>query len=109
MKVNIGRYYKNGKDRKVSITVDDYDTWNLDVTLAEVILPALKKYLEVSDKIIDLDIPKFSGDLTERQALEECISAFDKIVTWDFEDEDDFEKVQRGLNLFAEIYLSLWS
>lgn len=107
MKVNIGRYYKNGKDRKVSITVDDYDTWNLDVTLAEVILPALKKYLEVSDKIICLDVPRYSGGLTERQAIEECIWTFDKIATSIGDGEK--ERVQKGLNLFAEIYLSLWN
>lgn len=40
MKVNIGRYKKANK-RKVDIKIDDFDTNNLDTTLALIIYPAL--------------------------------------------------------------------
>lgn len=40
MKLNIGRYPKNNR-RKVKIQIEKFDTWNLDSTLALIILPAL--------------------------------------------------------------------
>lgn len=41
MKVNISKYRKGSSDRKVSINIENFDTWNLDHTLALIILPAL--------------------------------------------------------------------
>lgn len=40
MKVHIGNFPKHG-ERKVQVHIDGYDTWNLDSTLALIILPAL--------------------------------------------------------------------
>jgi hypothetical protein len=40
MKVNIGNFKKNG-DRRTNIQIDKFDTWSLDHTLAQIILPAL--------------------------------------------------------------------
>lgn len=40
MKVNIGKFYKNG-NRNINVKIDRFDTWNLDATLAYIILPAL--------------------------------------------------------------------
>jgi hypothetical protein len=42
MKINIGKFPKksSGK-RKINIEIDNYDTWNLDHTLALIIYPAL--------------------------------------------------------------------
>jgi len=80
VKVKIGNYPKNDSGRKVFVEVSEHDTFNLDATLAEIILPSLKKYLEVSDKMIDLDEPMFSGGLTKRQAVTECIWVFNEIL-----------------------------
>ena len=42
MKVNIGKYPKNANGRrKVNVQIDNFDTWNLDHTLALIIYPAL--------------------------------------------------------------------
>jgi hypothetical protein len=41
MKINIGKFPKGNIDRKINITIDNYDTWNLDHTLALIIYPAL--------------------------------------------------------------------
>lgn len=46
MKVHIGKYKKNG-DRKVNVQIDDFDTWNVDSTLALIIVPLLKKFKDV--------------------------------------------------------------
>jgi hypothetical protein len=43
MKVNIGRYPKSDISRRVKITIDPYDTWNMDHTLALIIVPMLKQ------------------------------------------------------------------
>jgi hypothetical protein len=49
MKVIIGNYTKYNKrigktpERKISIRIDKFDTWNLDHTLALIILPCLKQ------------------------------------------------------------------
>ncbi len=40
MKVSIGPYPKKGK-RKISVRIDEYDTWNMDHTLAHIIVPML--------------------------------------------------------------------
>jgi hypothetical protein len=42
MKISIGKYPKNGKQRK-SIRIDPWDTWSMDSTLADIILPMLKQ------------------------------------------------------------------
>ncbi len=45
MKVHIGKYPKNPfKERKVDVKIDKYDYWNLDSTLAHIIVPALKQF-----------------------------------------------------------------
>lgn len=41
MKVNLGKFPAKGNRRKVSITIDNHDTWNLDHSLALIIYPAL--------------------------------------------------------------------
>lgn len=40
MKVRLGKYLKNS-NRKIDITIEKFDTWNLDHSLALIILPAL--------------------------------------------------------------------
>lgn len=41
MKVNIGKFNKKSNKRKIDVTINYYDTWSLDHTLAYIILPAL--------------------------------------------------------------------
>jgi hypothetical protein len=41
MKIKLGPYPRSNNRRKISIHIDDYDCWNLDVTLAQIILPSL--------------------------------------------------------------------
>jgi hypothetical protein len=42
MKISIGKYPKNGKQKK-SIRIDPWDTWSMDHTLADIIHPMLKQ------------------------------------------------------------------
>ena len=42
MKVYIGRYPKDpNKEQKVNVQIDKWDTWNMDATLAHIIVPML--------------------------------------------------------------------
>ena len=44
MKVSIGRHPKDpNKEQKVNVRIDKWDTWNMDVTLAHIIVPMLKQ------------------------------------------------------------------
>ena len=61
MKVNIGRYPKGAKQRKINVQIDPWDTWSSDHTLALVIAPLLQKMQE--DKqgaphVDDADVPE---------------------------------------------------
>lgn len=47
MEVKIGPYPAEGQDpstREIQVKIDSWDTWNLDYTLAQIILPALVEF-----------------------------------------------------------------
>ena len=59
MKVNIGKYKKSG-EQNMRIVIDPYDTWNMDSTLAHIILPMLiqlRQTKQGSPMIDDEDVP----------------------------------------------------
>lgn len=43
MKVYIGPYTKSGKNKRINIRIDKYDTWSMDSTLSLLIVPMLKQ------------------------------------------------------------------
>ena len=63
MKVTIGKYPKNPSDkRKVNVRIDKDDIWELDNTLAHIIVPALKAIKESkhgSPNVDDADVPEY--------------------------------------------------
>jgi hypothetical protein len=74
MKVNIGKYPKNGLLRKVSVKIDSYDTWNADHTLALIITPLLEKMKEkkqgaplVDDDDVPDELKSTSADKKEHE------------------------------------------
>lgn len=76
---------------------DDSETWNLDQSLSRLILPRLKRYRELYCKSTAETVDKMIYSF-EYLASEKC---------YEYNPEED-EKVQEGLNLFAEHYRSLW-
>lgn len=61
MKVNIGRYPKGDKQRKISVQIDPWDTWSSDHTLALIIAPLLQKMKDDKQgapNVDDLDVPE---------------------------------------------------
>lgn len=83
MKVNIGKYKKNGSSRTSNIQIDKWDTWSLDHTLALIIAPALKHYKETSQS--------YSGAFTTQEewnvVLDKMIFAFETLTTDNWEDQ----------------------
>ena len=78
MYVKLGR--PDRKNRAETIKIHDYDTWNVDITLAEIIVPLLKRLKEVkrgAPFVDNEDVPKFL------QATEEEIKEH-----WDSGDSD---------------------
>lgn len=126
MKVNIGKYSsKFDNKRKISVQVDNYDTWNLDHTLALIIHPALIKFKEDSQKI---GHPCLGSDDVElctsgkcgcgdkwQEILDKMIWSFGEIISDSFDKFDtiDFieydKKLQEGLDLFGKYFRSLWT
>lgn len=51
MKVNIRKFPKGSSDRKIDITIENFDTWNMDHTLALIILPMLIQLKETKHGI----------------------------------------------------------
>jgi hypothetical protein len=109
MKVHIGRYPKDSsKERKVSVRIDKWDTWNMDTTLAHIVLPMLKQLKQTkhgSPYVALDDVPEHlhpeiksedgTTDSTHFErwdyVMDEMIFAFEsKLKDW----EDQFWKVR---------------
>ena len=129
MKIKIGPYRKN---RAFNIYIDDFDTWSLDYTLSHIIHPALIRLKEIKhgypelwedgmvthhnyDRQLHFD---FIDEEVETKylinkwndILDKMIYAFGRIKEDNSLDisKDEWEKIQEGLDLFAEHYTSLW-
>lgn len=117
------------KKEKIYVKVEDHDTWDLDYTLALIILPSLKKLKE--DKLSmalvdDCDVPDSLIPETEDNFEDRWDYVLDRMI-WSFEQvvnmyEEGFDKnldkkdfkgyfkdVDEGLILFGKYYRDLWS
>ena len=128
MKINIG---EPKKDKSAdTIHIDNFDCWSLDYTLARIIHPALIRLKETKhgyhelwedgmvthhnwDRQLHFDfidedietnylIDKWNG------VLDKMIYSFGKIMEDDYFDNEEWERIQEGLDLFSKHYTSLW-
>jgi hypothetical protein len=98
MRVNIGKYRKNCT-RKISIRIDESDTYNVDVTLSHIIWRLLSRYKKVTlSGWDDMSNNKW------KKILKKIINAFKDISEGNYADESTKE----GLNLFAIHYFRFW-
>lgn len=61
MKVHLGRYLKNGKERKISVKLHPWDTWNADTSIALIAAPLLKQLKAEkhgAPLVDDIDVPE---------------------------------------------------
>ena len=135
MKVNIGPYPENEENRKIVVKIDHYDIWNLYLTLANIIVPALEKFREdvpCAPYILDEDVPEhlhsINGESDEKDeyefdslyferwnwVLDEMIWSFKQIRdlfnTKDFNHSiENNNRIDIGLRLFGKYYRGLWT
>lgn len=62
MKVKIGNYPKTGQ-RKVKVKIHSYDLWNMDNTVALIVLPLLKALKEAKQGIPSVDYVDVPEDI----------------------------------------------
>ena len=115
MKVHIGPWVNEG-DRDISVELDDYDTWNVDYTLAVVAAPLLRQlrsrshsYGIVDPDDVPTDIPTDTNYGTMESwhwVMDEMIWAFTSMSAED--DSDITERHKNALRLFGKYYFSLW-
>jgi hypothetical protein len=99
MKVNIAKFPKGNTDRKISVHIDSYDTWNLDHTLALIIYPALLQ-LKKTKHGVPNDFAMVGGeDYTDqdsfdfykeshKDSFDEAVKRWDEVLDkmiWSFE------------------------
>lgn len=89
MKVKMSRFFKNS-DRKIDIQIDPYDTWNLDHTLAMIILPALIQLKEVKQ-----GVPSEFADVGGEDYREQ--------LCFDFYHETHDESFEEGVKRWNEV------
>ena len=101
------------------IKIDNHDAWNIDHTLAPIILALLKKFKK--------DVNGWPSELNSFEdwtlILDQMIWSFQELSTDDWENqfyhespkwfdkqgyEKHQEKIQEGINLFAKYYCALW-
>jgi len=117
------------KKMKISVKIDPWDTWSMDVTLAHIILPMLKQLKETkhgAPHVDDEDVPehlrKSAAPPTENDwdtddnyfkrwdwVMDEMIFAFEskQNCTWT-EKYVNQVRIINGLRLFGKYYEGLW-
>ena len=114
MKALIGPWVNEGT-RDISIELDDYDTWNVDYTLAVIAAPLLcqlrsssHSYGLVDPDDVPTDIPtddKYGTMESWHWVMDEMIWAFTSMSAED--DADITERHKNALRLFGKYYFSL--
>lgn len=114
MKVHIGNYTDDQKDREVQVQIDEWDTFNFDHTLSLIILPGLKQLKAQkhgSPDVDNEDVPEYirstaakpkenEGDTDEfwharwEYVLDCIIWSFEQHVDYDPLEEQFFDRTE---------------
>ena len=89
---------KYGKQR-----IKPRDLWNLDYTIAKFIYPRLKAFKEIiNTHPSDMSFEEW------KNTLDKMILAFELLCLDKWCDDEEQNKINEGLKLFAEYYQHLW-
>jgi hypothetical protein len=80
---------------------DDTELWNLNTTIAQFILPRLKRFREINKSY-----PKTLSEEEWNEILDKMIKFFEEYLDENNYLEDNLEK--EGIELFAKYFLDLW-
>jgi len=92
------------KKQRLERGFDDSETWSLRDTIANFIIPRLERYEEMAKKHL----------IREPELVEEidCFLNAMKLIAKDnggcFWDDEEKLVVEKGLNVFPKIFMSLW-
>lgn len=133
MRVSLGKFPEDMSERKISIKIHEYDSWNCDVTLAMISVPLLKQLAKQKQGVPSFCIPEsYDYDGNDEIALKIGQDKWDTILShmiWSIEQilDEEFdifnvndkmnwnaywaymEQVDAGLELFGKHFRSLWS
>jgi hypothetical protein len=82
---------------------DDSDTWNLDYTLATMILPRLKRFKELNNGYPHGLTPEKWDEM-----LDQMIYGMEQIIENDNETKPIDKRALEGLELFGKYFRHLW-
>lgn len=136
MKIKIGKYptwrwyhtylhnwFGYAPEQSKKIQIDPWDTWSMDCTLADIVLPMLYQLAKTkhgSPMVDEEDVPfELQGDTEENEELihdrwnwvmAEMIFAFQHKVDgkWELHDDEILKRVSNGFRLFGKYYEGLW-
>ena len=94
MKISIGPYKEDGTPRKEEIHIHEYDTWNMDDTLAMIILPMLKQLKETKHGVpmIDYeDMPEHLQYIEKKYDQRARYDMIDQIQPMEYDDLSELE------------------
>jgi hypothetical protein len=84
---------------------DDSECWSLDISLAELILPRLKRFKQIKAGWHGENMEEWNEKLDKMIAFFEFASS-DRYINASME---EYDKYDEGLKLFVEHYYELWS
>ena len=117
---NLCNWIDSKKERKVKIRIDKYDTWNMDYTLALIILPMLKQLQETkhgSQLVDEEDVPPHMRHSNAKEGeygndnwihykwewvLKELIWTFEQLVDNDWENQYTIEEGELDFDDYPE-------
>ena len=129
---NFLQWFNEGREQKIKVRIDPWDTWSMDYTLARIALPMLKQLREdshgapcVDDEDVPEELKSTSAPPKEKPwdvddnhfkrwdwALGEMIAAFEMVLGKDEfvieRNEDAYKRRDNGLRLFGKYYMGLW-
>ena len=121
MKIYLGPYSNDSETlRREELEFHPYDSWNLDITLAQIIHPLLIQLRDtthsypslLSDGEADTGFDAWKSCLTKMAWSFEQVQKLQDLEETYSKSRESLQKyyseIQEGLDLFAKHYLSLW-
>ena len=90
--------------QRLSLGWDESELWSLKDTIANFIIPRLKRYQEVANKVLKRD-QNLVNNIDKFLLAMELTSRDEGLALYTEEEE---KQLQEGLDKFPEIFLSLW-
>jgi hypothetical protein len=87
MQVKLGRFPKNNTERKISVKIDKWDTWNADHSIALIAVPLLIQLKETkhgSPNVDDVDVPEHLRSSTAPAKENEWDTDDNWHLRWDY-------------------------